>query len=76
MTTTALLRHGPEYAGVLLDGLSAWMGRKGLQSVDELCGMLSVTTSVDRSAHERAGYVSAMRAANSGAYVIDGLRPA
>jgi dihydroorotate dehydrogenase (fumarate) len=69
MTTSALLRHGPEYAGVLLDGLSAWMARKGLRSVDELRGMLSVTTSVDRSAHERAGYVSAVRAANSGAYV-------
>jgi len=54
---------------VLLDGLSAWMGRKGLRSVDELRGMLSVTTNVDRSAHERAGYVSAVRAANSGAYV-------
>jgi dihydroorotate dehydrogenase (fumarate) len=69
MTTSALLRHGPEYAGVLLDGLSAWMGRKGLRSVDELRGMLCVTTNVDRSAHERAGYVSAVRAANSGAYV-------
>ena len=65
---SALLRHGPEYARVLLDGLSTWMARKGLRSVDELRGMLSVPTSADRSAYERAGYVSAVRAANSGAY--------
>jgi dihydroorotate dehydrogenase (fumarate) len=68
MTASALLRHGPEYARVLLDGLSSWMGRKGLQSVDELRGMLSVPVDADRSAYERAGYVSAMRAANRGAY--------
>ena len=30
MTASALLRHGPEHATVLLDGLSAWMARKGL----------------------------------------------
>ncbi len=29
MSTSALLRHGPEHATVLLDGLSAWMARKG-----------------------------------------------
>jgi dihydroorotate dehydrogenase (fumarate) len=31
MTTSALLRRGPEYATVLLDGLSAWMARKGFR---------------------------------------------
>ena len=40
MSASALLRHGPEHATVLLDGLSAWMARKGFQSVDELRGML------------------------------------
>jgi dihydroorotate dehydrogenase (fumarate) len=68
MTASALLRHGPEYARVLLDGLTSWMGRKGLQSADELRGMLSVPVDADSSAYERAGYVSAMRAANRGAY--------
>jgi dihydroorotate dehydrogenase (fumarate) len=68
MTASALLRHGPEHATVLLDGLTAWMARKGLRSVDELRGMLSVPIGADRSAYERAGYVSAMRAANRGAY--------
>ena len=36
MTASALLRHGPEHATVLLDGLSAWMARKGFESVDAL----------------------------------------
>jgi dihydroorotate dehydrogenase (fumarate) len=68
MTTSALLRHGPEHAAVLLDGLSAWMARKGFATVDELRGMLSVAPGTDEAAHERAGYVSALRGANSSAY--------
>jgi dihydroorotate dehydrogenase (fumarate) len=68
MTASALLRHGPEYATVLLDGLSTWMARKGLRSVDDLRGMLSVPTGADPAEYERAGYVSALRAANTGAY--------
>ena len=40
MTTSALLRHGPQHAAVLLDGLSDWMPRKGFATVDELRGML------------------------------------
>lgn len=68
MTASALLRHGPEHATVLLDGLTSWMARKGLRSVEELRGMLSVPVDTDSSAYERAGYVSAMRAANRGAY--------
>ncbi len=68
MTTSALLRHGPEHATVLIDGLSAWMARKGFHQVDELRGMLSVPPGTDEAAYERAGYVSAMRAANTGNY--------
>jgi dihydroorotate dehydrogenase (fumarate) len=68
MTASALLRHGPEHATVLLDGLSAWMARKGFQSVDELRGMLSVPPGTDAAAYERAGYVTGLRAANVRAY--------
>ena len=42
MTASALLRHGPEHAGVLLDGLADWMARKGYSSVNDLRGMLAV----------------------------------
>jgi dihydroorotate dehydrogenase (fumarate) len=68
MTASALLRHGPEHAGVLLEGLSDWMERKGFTTVDELRGLLSVPPGTDESARERAGYVGAMRDANSEVY--------
>jgi dihydroorotate dehydrogenase (fumarate) len=65
MSTSALLRNGPEYAAVLLDGLSDWMLRKGFTTVDEVRGKLSVPSDTDEAAYERAGYVGAMRAANN-----------
>jgi len=68
MSTSALLRHGPGYARELLDGLSKWMTRKGFDSVDELRGTLAVPADADAEAFARAGYVSALRAANAGAY--------
>jgi dihydroorotate dehydrogenase (fumarate) len=68
MTTSALLRHGPAYASELLDGLTSWMARKSFGSLDEVRGLLSVPAGADQAAYERAGYVTAMRAANAGAY--------
>jgi len=68
MTTSALLRHGPAHATVLLDGLSAWMERKGFASVDDVRGLLSVAPDADEDAHERTSYVGALRNANSSAY--------
>jgi dihydroorotate dehydrogenase (fumarate) len=68
MTASALLRHGPEHATVLLDGLRAWMERKGFATVDELRGMLSVPPDADAAAYERTGYVTGLRAANIRAY--------
>jgi dihydroorotate dehydrogenase (fumarate) len=68
MTASALLRHGPEHATVLLDGLSDWMEGKGFTAIDQLRGMLAVPTGTDQAAYERAGYVGALREANSGFY--------
>jgi dihydroorotate dehydrogenase (fumarate) len=68
MTTSALLRHGPNYASELLDGLSSWMDRKGFQAVDELRGKLAVPQAEDQEEYQRSGYVAAMRSANAGAY--------
>lgn len=65
MSASALLRHGPEHASVLLDGLSDWMRRKQFTTVDELRGKLAVPAETDQTAHERGGYVTALRAANS-----------
>ena len=49
----------------LLDGLTAWMERKGFAAVDQFRGILALPPGMDEAAHERAGYVSAMQAANS-----------
>jgi dihydroorotate dehydrogenase (fumarate) len=64
MTASALLRHGPEHAAVLLDGLSGWMVRKGFTQVSELRGLLAVRADADQATYERAGYVRALRAAD------------
>ena len=66
MTASALLRHGPGYAGVLLGELSAWMARKGFGSVADVRGLLAVPDGTDQAAYERAGYVTALEAANKG----------
>jgi dihydroorotate dehydrogenase (fumarate) len=68
MTTSALLRRGPSYATELLAGLSAWMSRKGFQSLEELRGLLAAPAVADQAELVRSGYVAAIRAANAGAY--------
>jgi dihydroorotate dehydrogenase (fumarate) len=68
MATSALLRHGPSYAGDLLEGLTAWMSRKGFHDLARVRGLLAAPAEADVAAFERAGYVTAMRAANAGAY--------
>jgi dihydroorotate dehydrogenase (fumarate) len=68
MTASALLRHGPEHATVLIDGLSEWMTRKEFTALDQLRGLLAVPAHADGAAYQRAGYVNALRAANAGFY--------
>ena len=66
MTTSSLLRHGPEHATVLLDGLTAWMTRKGFRALDDLRGKLAIPADRSEAARERASYVDALRAADRG----------
>jgi dihydroorotate dehydrogenase (fumarate) len=61
MTTSALLRHGPVYAGDLVDGLAAWMGRKNFAAVTELRGLLSAAAG--HPVPGRTGYLSAIEEA-------------
>jgi dihydroorotate dehydrogenase (fumarate) len=66
MTASALLRRGPMYATLLLDGLVSWMSRKGFGTLAEVRGLLSVPSGADGPGRERAGYVTALRTANTG----------
>ncbi len=66
MTASALIRHGQAYAGTLLDGLSAWMARKGFASLSELRGLLHVRADANEPEREREGYVTFLQRANQG----------
>jgi dihydroorotate dehydrogenase (fumarate) len=66
MTASALIRHGVAHAGVLLNGLSAWMSRKRFASVADVRGLLSVPSDADGATYERSGYVTVLQAANRG----------
>ena len=66
MTTSALLRHGPDHATALLDGLSAWMTRKGFRALDDLRGKLALPADHGEAARERASYVDTLLAADRG----------
>jgi dihydroorotate dehydrogenase (fumarate) len=67
-TASALLRHGPEHAGVLIDGLREWMRQKGFADLNEVRGMLAWPAADDATARERGEYVTALRQANRGFY--------
>ena len=57
MTTSALLRHGPEHLATVEAELRAWMTEHEYESVAS-CGAASATaTSDDPAAFERANYL-------------------
>jgi dihydroorotate dehydrogenase (fumarate) len=62
MTTSSLLRHGPAHARVLLDGLEAWMERKGFTSLGAARGLLAKAAEGEPT-YNRAGYLSAVEQA-------------
>jgi dihydroorotate dehydrogenase (fumarate) len=66
MTTSSLLRHGPDHARVLLGGLTAWMARHGFSSLDDFRGRLVISAGQAGAAGDRAGYVRSLRAADRG----------
>ena len=66
MTASALIRHGPGHARVLLDGLSEWMSRKSFATLADVRGLLSVPPDADGSVYQRAAYVGTLEAANRG----------
>jgi dihydroorotate dehydrogenase (fumarate) len=57
MTTSALLCHGPEHLATLEAGLRAWMSDHEYESVDQLRGSVSLATTDDPAAFERANYL-------------------
>ena len=63
MTTSALLRHGPGHVTALLEGLTAWMDRKGIGSVGEIRGLLAPAADTPQPGFGRYGYLRAVEQA-------------
>ena len=63
MTTSSLLRHDPAHAAALLDGLTAWMERKGFGGIGEFRGMLATAADAAQPGYGRSGYLSAVKRA-------------
>ena len=63
MTTSSLLRHGAAHAAVLLDGLTAWMERKGFGDIRECRGLLAPAADAAQPSYGRSGYLSAVEQA-------------
>jgi dihydroorotate dehydrogenase (fumarate) len=57
MTTSALLKNGPDRAQALVAGLRDWMEARGYASVEQMKGSMSQLNVADPSAFERANYI-------------------
>jgi dihydroorotate dehydrogenase (fumarate) len=60
MTTSALLRHGPEHASTIGEGLAARLAQHGYSSVTEARGAMSAGNVPDPESYERAWYRHAL----------------
>ena len=60
MTTSGLLRKGPEHISTLQEGLEAWMEEHDYESVDQIRGSVSYRTTDDPSAFERGNYIKTL----------------
>jgi dihydroorotate dehydrogenase (fumarate) len=57
MTTSSLLRKGPQHLGALVAGAREWMERRGYASVAQMKGSMSQRKVADPAAFERANYL-------------------
>ena len=60
MTTSALLRHGPEYLTTLLEGFRSWLEENEYTSVEQAKGSLSEEAAPNPEAFSRANYMKAL----------------
>jgi len=53
----ALLQHGPQHLGKVIDDVEAWMGRQGFEKLADFRGRLSQASVLDPSDYERLNYI-------------------
>lgn len=60
MSTSALLKNGPHYLSVLLEGLKSWLEAREFSSIAQMRGLLSQRHIADPSAFERGNYIKVL----------------
>jgi len=58
---SALLHHGPAYAGVMQHSLEQWLEWNNMGSLAEARGRLSHQSTQDPGAYERANYIRTLQ---------------
>ena len=61
MTTSSLLRLGPEHVHELLRGVVAWLDEHDYESIEQLRGSMSQQAVPDPDAYERSNYLKVLR---------------
>lgn len=65
MTTSSLLRHGPEHVATILAELREWMSEHDYTDLGQLRGAVRRGAAVDPEAYERANYIGNLAAFTS-----------
>ncbi len=66
MSTSALLRHGPQWLTGVISDLTDWLDRKGYESIDQLRGSMSQKSMPESMAFVRGNYIR----------ILEGYKPA
>jgi dihydroorotate dehydrogenase (fumarate) len=61
MTTSALLRNGPQYVDTLLTGLKSWLSARNIESVREVRGLLSQKNFRNPDSFGRVSYMKILQ---------------
>jgi dihydroorotate dehydrogenase (fumarate) len=61
MTTTALLRHGPEHMAALVQDLCGWLAARDIDSVAGIRGRMRRGVLHDPAAFDRANYIQVLQ---------------
>ena len=61
MTTSALLRNGPQYVEQLLTGITSWLSARGIGSIGEIRGLLSQSRFRNPDSFGRANYMKILQ---------------
>ena len=68
MTTSALLRHGPDHMATLVAGLTKWLTAHESTSLAEIRGKMSQRMLKDPVVYERANYIKILQTWPAGDY--------